>query len=337
MTVSISPAPTPKTAAPEAATPAKSKDAKDTKFDKLIDAADVKGGVADTPIETQAAQPAAQPATDQSLEALLSALKVTLTARPAILTSGPKKASEGEKAAAAKDKPAKEGEQQDPAAVLLAALGAMTTPAPVVANDLAGQAKQAVDDVLGKSSSTPSLSSILADPAPAAAAPVPLPADLAKLVDVPAVKAPDQPLPVNAQIDRLVDTARDAAWLDRLSQDIAASAGAGDKLKFRMMPPNLGALDVSVERQAAGMSVTMTTHTADARNLIADARQQMVDSLKAQGVPLVQLSLTTAGEDYSGHRPPTFFNPMIEAAPASGTDLAAQPVETTAERTGRFA
>ena len=161
--------------------------------------------------------------------------------------------------------------------------------------------------------------------------------DLSTLADTTAIKAPDA-APATAQLERLLDTARDAAWLDRLSQDIAASTGAGDKLRFRMMPPNLGALDVSVERQASGMSVSMTTHTTDARNLIADSRQQMVDSLKAHGVPLVQLSLQTAGEEQAGHRPPTFFNHLIEAAPLSGTELAAQPVEaTTAERVGRFA
>ena len=104
-----------------------------------------------------------------------------------------------------------------------------------------------------------------------------------------------------------------------------------------MLPPSLGALDVSVERHAAGLNVSMTTHSADARNLIADARQQMVDGLKAQGVPLVQLSLANAGEDQAGHRPPTFFNHLIEVAAPTGTELAAKPDETAAERMGRFA
>jgi flagellar hook-length control protein FliK len=331
MTVSISPTPAAKTASPETAAPAKGQDAK---FGKLIDAVEV-GAAADTPLEPQAV-PDTKPA-DQSLEALLSALKLSLTPGTGLLTPSGKKASTSDKDAAAKDKPAKDGEKEYPAGALLAALNISTMPTPAVAKTLAGQVSQAVDDVLSKASSPAPVLTSLGDATPAPA-PVPLPADLVALVDASVVKTPAEPSLVTAQLDRLVDTARDAAWLDRLSQDIAASAGAGDKMRFRMMPPNLGTLDVSVERQAAGMSVTMTTHTTDARNLIADSRQQMIDSLKAQGVPLVQLSLSTAGEEQAGHRPPTFFNHLIEAAPLSGTDLAAQPVEsTTAERVGRFA
>ncbi len=332
MTVSISPTPAAKTASPEAATPAKGKDAK---FDKLIGAAEIVSAAVETPAEPQAA-PEAKP-TDQSLEALLAALKLSLAPGAGILTPAAKKTGASDKAPPAKDKPAKEDEKEDPAAALLAALNLTTVPTPSVTKTLADQASEAIGDVLDKASTGAASLTSLGDATPAPA-PVPLPADLAALVDTAQIKAPEKPSHINAQIDRLVDTARDAAWLDRLSQDIAASAASGDKLRFRMMPPNLGALDVSVERQASGMSVSMTTHTADARNLIADSRQQMVDNLKAQGVPLIELSLTSAGEGQAGHRPPTFFNHLIEAAPVSGTDLAAQPVEsTTAERVGRFA
>lgn len=330
MTVSLNSAPPAKTATPEAATPTT---AKNSRFDKLIDTADLKDGAADPMPEAPAKPPV--PQADQSLEALLAALKLTLTPGAALLVPTPKKAGEGEKAATTLGKPGKDGEPQDPAAALLAALTASSLPAPVAGQDIASRARQAVDDVLGK----PAARATLIAFGDATPAPFPLPPsiDLATLAGAAAVKSPDQ-APPTAQLERLLDTARDAAWLDRLSQDIAASAGAGDKMRFRMMPPNLGALDVSVERQAAGLNVSMTTHTADARNLIADSRQQMVDSLKAQGVPLIQLSLQTAGEEQAGHRPPTFFNHLIEAAPLSGTELAAQPVEaTTAERVGRFA
>jgi flagellar hook-length control protein FliK len=329
MTVSISPTPAPKTAAPDAKAPAKD-DAQAKQFGALIDTAEAAGAA----LSPQDAKAPEQPPADQSLEALLQALKLTLTPGAALLT--PTKKAGDAKQAGTKDQPGKsdkEEAKEDPAAALFAALNV----APVQAAAPKAVSEQVVDDVLSKPAATPK---------PAASAPdltaltptIATPADLSALLDLSAVKGLDAATQATAQVERMLDTARDAAWLDRLSQDIAASAGSGDKLKFRMMPPSLGALDVSVERQAAGMSVSMTTHTTDARNLIADARQQMVDSLKAQGVPLVQLSLSTAGEEPPGHRPPTFFNQLIEAAPASGTDLAAQPVEsTTAERVGRFA
>ena len=330
MTVSLNTAPPAKLATSEAATPAQGKDAK---FDRLIDGADIKDGPADTALEVQATPPT-KPA-DQTLEALLSALKLTLVPGGVLSMVAAKKSGESEKPVATKAKPAKDGDQQDPAAALLAALTVSSLPAAAAGKDIASQARQAVDDVLAKPAARAALTGL----GEATPAPLPLPSsiDFTSLADAVTIKSPDT-APATAQLDRLIDTARDAAWLDRLSQDIAASAGAGDKMRFRMMPPNLGTLDVSVERQAGGLNVSMTTHTADARNLIADSRQQMVDSLKAQGVPLIQLSLQTAGEEQAGHRPPTFFNHLIEAAPLSGTELAAQPVEaTTAERVGRFA
>lgn len=332
MTVSITTIPTPKVVTPEAAAPARDQNGK---FGQLIVSADTGNLMANQPDETPAAP--ANPPADQSLEALLSALKMTLAADTVLLPPRIKKANAGEKAPTTSNKPDQEGEDADPAAALLAALTAVSLPAPTMAKDLASQAQQAADDALGKPQKGIGPAS-LGDTAPATL-PLPQSVDLTALADANAVKAPAAAAPATMQLERLIDTARDAAWLDRLSQDIAASAGAGDKMRFRMMPPHLGALDVSVERQAAGMSVSMTTHTTDARNLIADSRQQMVDSLKAQGVPLVQLSLSTAGEDLERHRPPpNFFNHLIEAVPLSGTDLAAQPVEsTTAERVGRFA
>ncbi len=303
-------------------------------FGKLIDSADVPGDPAETTLEAPTAL-AGQPA-DPSLEALLSALKLALTPGAALLMPTPGKAGDSGKAAVTKDQTAEDDAQEDPAAALLAALLVPSQCAPAAAKDFVGQTRQAADDLLGKSGAGAAPAG-LGDAVPA---PVPLPpsVDLAALSGTAGIKPSDAAAPAAAQLDRLLDTARDAAWLDRLSQDIAASAGAGDKMRFRMIPPNLGALDVSVERRAAGMNVSMTTHTIDARNLIADSRQQMVDSLKAQGVPLVQLSLQTAGEEQAGHRPPTFFNPLIEAAPLSGTHLAARAVEPTmAERVGRFA
>jgi flagellar hook-length control protein FliK len=330
MTVSISPTLAPKTAAPDAKAPAKD-GAQAKQFVALIGTAEAAGAA----LAPQDAKAPEQPPADQSLEALLQALKLTLTPGAALVTSTKKPGDA--KQPAAKDQPGqsdKEEAKEDAATALFAALNLAPVPAATTSKAASGQV---VDDVLSKPAATPKPAASVPDLA-ALAPTIATAPDLSALADLNAVKGPDAATQANVQVERMLDTARDAAWLDRLSQDIAASAGSGDKLKFRMMPPSLGALDVSVERQAAGMSVSMTTHTTDARNLIADARQQMVDSLKAQGVPLVQLSLSTAGEEPPGHRPPTFFNQLIEAAPASGTDLAAQPVEsTTAERVGRFA
>lgn len=325
MTISLNTAAPAKAAAGDAAPNAAAD--KSPEFAKLIDRADAKGAV-DTPSEVP---PAATPPADQSLEALLQTLRVALSPT-ALLPVTSKKPGDPDNVAATKDKPAKDGEEEN-ASTGLAALSFPALQLSSAVRDAVKPTMQSIDDILSKPATRGSLS---AD-ASVLPLPTPMPADFAALTDASAVKALDQSAPANATIDRLVDTARDAAWLDRLSRDIADSAGTGDRVRFRMLPPSLGALDVSVERQAAGLSVSMTTHTPEARNLIAEARQQMVDGLKAQGVPLIQLSLATAGEEQAGHRPPTFFNHLIEVAAPAGTELAGCLVETMAERIDRFA
>jgi hypothetical protein len=327
MSVAISPAPSSATPA-KPADAAQPKDAAET-FGQLVEGAAATVAAAVEPA-SEVPAPAPTP-TDATLEAVLQSLRAALVPGAAVLP-GKARAKAGDVAKPQTEEPAKDGEAESKPTEAMPAFS-LAQLLPIVAAPKSEKAAEAIDDVIANAITPPKLPVI--DVAGLAAL---VKAPDAPSFDLSAVRAPDLPSPVTAQLDRLVDTARDAAWLDRLSQDIAASAGTGDRLKFKMMPPNLGALDVAVERQAAGMHVTMTTHTADARNLIADARQQMIDSLKAQGVPLVQLSLSTAGEEPPGHRPPTFFSQLIEAAPASGTDLAAQPVETTtAGRVGRFA
>ncbi|CAM3257516.1 hypothetical protein SPAN111604_13580 [Sphingomonas antarctica] len=318
------------TKANDPASPA-SKDA--AKFDKLMDTAD-QADAAETPPATPPADDKAlakNAAPDQTLEALLQSLRTSLL--PGAALPG-KTAAKSADPAKADDKPA-EDPKDDAAPLSLPNLIFAQLP-PALVPSKAASIRLGLDDVSAKADKRAPIPAT--DPGALAAlvtAPS-LPADLMTANDT-AVATVAQPDRAAASLDRLVDTARDAAWLDRLSRDIAESAGAGDRVRFRMLPPSLGALDVAVERHAAGLSVSMTTHTPEARNMIADARQQMVDGLKAQGVPLVQFSLTSAGEDQAGHRPPTFFNHLIEVAAPAGTELAASPEDTVAERMGRFA
>ena len=329
MTVSLNTAPVGKPAGSDPTSPALQRA---SGFDRLIDTADASDQVDVQPLVQAAAgdQDAAK-----SLDALLAALKLTLAPGAALLPAALKKTGALEQAATAKNT---DGEQEegDPAAAMLAAIG-LPPSLTVVLKGSTGSSTIPANDLLAKPSSAVASAVLLGDVAlPSVALPVSL--DHPTLTNLPAVGGPDQTGSSANQLDRVIDTARAAVWLDTLTRDIAESAGAVDKMRFRMMPPSLGALDVSVERQGVGINVNMTAHTADARNLIADSRQQMVDSLRAQGVPLVQFSLMTASDEGAGHRPPTFFEHLIEVAAPTGTDLAGQPVETaTAERTDRFA
>ena len=332
MTVALGTA-TPPPAPAKASDPAVKSSGDAAKFDKLMGSADQIEG-AETPLAAQPADAKTLPQAvlpDQTLEALLQSLRTALL--PGAALPGKVASKSGDPAKA--EPKAKEGEKDDaPVEGLANLVFAQLLPVQTAPK---ASTRIGLDDVSVKAEARSPQPMADLTALSALATPPSLPADLMALTDPTAPAAVAPPDRAAASLDRLVDTARDAAWLDRLSQDIAASAGSGDKLSFRMLPPSLGALDVSVERQAAGLSVSMTTHTPEARNLIADSRQQMVDGLKAQGVPLVQFSLTTTSEEQAGHRPPTFFNHLIEVAAPAGTDLAAQPVETMAERMGRFA
>src|SRR6476619_1965232 len=115
MSISISSAPAAKPAGPEAATPGKGSD---VLFNKLIGAVAVQA--ADTPVEPQPA-PGAKPA-DQALDALLAALRLSLTPGAVRLSLPGKKAGVSEETPQARGKTNEDGELQDAAAALLAAL-----------------------------------------------------------------------------------------------------------------------------------------------------------------------------------------------------------------------
>lgn len=118
-------------------------------------------------------------------------------------------------------------------------------------------------------------------------------------------------------------------WLDQLSRDIAATASADGKLSFRIVPPQLGKLDISIETRDAGVAVHMKAETREAHAIIANAQPRLEDALGAQGIRVAETGVTSNG---GGDLPrPQFVpqKPLIESvtetehesdAPTSGRD-----------------
>lgn len=119
------------------------------------------------------------------------------------------------------------------------------------------------------------------------------------------------------------------AWLDQLARDITASATSDSKLSFRIVPPQLGRLDIAIETRDAGMAVHVKAETREAHLLIANAQHQLEEALSSQGLRVSETSVTSNG---GGDLPQHHFVPqeaLIEAvtetkreadAPTSGRD-----------------
>ena|GEM_PF-3871126 len=100
-----------------------------------------------------------------------------------------------------------------------------------------------------------------------------------------------------------LDLSKESAWLDRLARDITATASDTGKLSFRLIPPQLGKLDITVETRSEGVAVQMTAETREARSIIAAAQPKLTEALGAQGIRVAEASVTSGrGEEMPRNR-----------------------------------
>lgn len=84
--------------------------------------------------------------------------------------------------------------------------------------------------------------------------------------------------------DRALDLARGSLWLDQLAGDIAAVQDHDRDLAFRLIPAQLGQLDVKIATSEDGLQLNFSTQTDEAARIIGNAQSRLVEELKAQGV-----------------------------------------------------
>lgn len=142
--------------------------------------------------------------------------------------------------------------------------------------------------------------------------------------------------PSDIVADRQLDLVRNEQWLGELARDIADSSGDNQKLNFRLMPPQLGRLDVDLSRSHHGLSLTIRTETDSAQAILTAAQPRLVEEMRAQGVKLADTQMFSGDMRQSSHQggQPQPAAPMIEAfIPQAETEEAAhEPV-----RDGRYA
>jgi len=84
--------------------------------------------------------------------------------------------------------------------------------------------------------------------------------------------------------DRQLDLAKQGAWLDGISHDIASTAAGSGPLRFEVAPQHLGAVQVEMTRGGDGATVTLTASSEAGRAALADARPQLIADARAQGI-----------------------------------------------------
>ncbi|WP_221795246.1 flagellar hook-length control protein FliK [Aquisediminimonas sediminicola] len=94
-------------------------------------------------------------------------------------------------------------------------------------------------------------------------------------------------------VERQLDLARHDRWVHDLARDIAASASSDGKMSFRLDPPQLGRLAVTLQQVEAGLSVRLDAETAEATQIITHAQPRLMEDLRQQGVRVADASVGT--------------------------------------------
>ena len=107
---------------------------------------------------------------------------------------------------------------------------------------------------------------------------------------------------VDTVIDRQLDLVRNEQWLGELAHDIAKAADSNDRLSFRLMPHQLGRLDIDVSRSHNGVSLMIRTESDSTQSILTAAQPRLAEELRAQGVKIADTQMFSGDASHSHHR-----------------------------------
>ena len=115
-------------------------------------------------------------------------------------------------------------------------------------------------------------------------------------------------------IERQLDLVRDEQWLGELAHDIASTSGDRDRLTFRLMPHQLGRLDIDLSRSHDGLSLTIRTENDSAQAILSAAQPRLAEEIRAQGLKLADTQMFS-GDARQSHAQTSNARavPLIEA------------------------
>lgn len=102
--------------------------------------------------------------------------------------------------------------------------------------------------------------------------------------------------PVQTDTLPKLDVTNDA-WLDQLARDITATASNDGKLSFRIVPPQLGRLDINIETRDAGVAVHMKAETREAQSILSAAQPRLESALGQNGIRVAEASVAQNGQE----------------------------------------
>jgi len=141
--------------------------------------------------------------------------------------------------------------------------------------------------------------------------------------------------PADMIVDRQLDLVRNEQWLGELAHDIASTSGDNNHLSFRLMPHQLGRLDVEVTRAHNGLSLAIHTESDSAQAILTAAQPRLADEIRAQGLRLADTQMFSGDARHShGHDGAPRPAPLIETF-TTFTETADVPEPE--QRDGRYA
>lgn len=160
-------------------------------------------------------------------------------------------------------------------------------------------------------------------------------ADISPTASEPAVSKNAPASSVDVMVDRQLDLVRNERWLGELAHDIANTSGDNNRLSFRLMPHQLGRLDVDVVRSHNGLSLAIHTASDSAQAILSAAQPRLVDEMRAQGLKLNDTQMFSGDPRHSpGHDGQWRPAPLIETFTAFTETV---DVPETEQRDGRYA
>jgi flagellar hook-length control protein FliK len=100
--------------------------------------------------------------------------------------------------------------------------------------------------------------------------------------------------------DRQLDLAKDSAWLDGLSRDIASTGDAKGTLRFGLSPQRLGDIQVEMKRGDDGAAITLTTGNVATQAILTDAKPQLLADARAHGLHISDARVDLGGGATNG-------------------------------------
>lgn len=134
------------------------------------------------------------------------------------------------------------------------------------------------------------MAAIIQKPVPDAPTPAPGPMASAATASV---------SPGDMIVDRQLDLVRNEQWLGELAHDIASTSGDNNRLSFRLMPHQLGRLDVDVTRSHNGLSLAIHTESDSAQAILSAAQPRLADEIRAQGLKLADTQMFSGDARHS--------------------------------------